>query len=93
MTVPRDALGRKVGCRTRDFLGIGGNLLDECNLRLIRQKLEFCAVLHIDARLIRLTEDACDACMRILDIVDGILIGLLRCKIKIKIQLAVQGAH
>ena len=90
MTVPRDTLGRKVGCRTRDFLGIGGNLLDECNLRLIRQKLEFCAVLHIDARLIRLTEDACDACMRILDIVDGILVGMRLRKVEVEVELAVQ---
>ena len=49
MAVARNALRRKLRRRACDLLGIGGYLLDERDLRLIRQQFEFRAVSTMSA--------------------------------------------
>ena len=58
VTVARNALRCELRRRTRDLLGIGRNLLDKCDLRLIRLEWTFFSILHGNARLICLTAGA-----------------------------------
>ena len=93
MAVACDALRSVFRCSALDLLRIGSELLDECRLRLIRQAFQLRPICRDNFRLLRLTEDAGNACMRILDVVDRVFVRSLLREIEIEIQLAVEGAH
>ena len=79
--------------RTLHDFGVLFDLLDECHLGLIREQIEFRLFAEGQSRLLCLAENAADAGMRILDVVDRVVIRLLLGEIEVEIQLAVERTH
>ena len=88
--IARDALRRVVARRAVDLLGVFLDLLDELYLRCIgeQRKLRLCR--ELEPRILRLAEDAHDARVRVLDIVDGIVVRLFLREVEIEIELTVE---
>ena len=75
--IARDALRRVVlGCAL-DFLGVLLDFLDEIDFRSVCQEIELRLFAELQSRLARLAEDALDARMSVLDVVDRVVVRLL----------------
>ena len=86
----RDAVRRTFSRRTLDLFRIFLDLLDQGDFRLIDEPRKLGCVARLDSSIGRLAEDARNACVRILDIVDGILVGMRLRKVEIEVELTVQ---
>ena len=77
VAVARDALRRVVVSSLLDLFRVLLDFLDQSDFTLIRQEVELRCLAERELCLLRLAEDAADAGVRILDVVDRIVVRLL----------------